>query len=433
MAEIRPFCGYRFNLDDPGNLQQFVAPPYDMIDGDMQEILYRKDPHNIIRIIQNKPEPGDQVNNDRHQRAAALLNKWITENILLKDSEPSIYVYRQRFSAGEDNDAVTYERTGIVARVRLVDFKEKIVLPHENTLSAPKVDRYELLKATHCNTGQIFGIIQDEGDFFGSVSKAVTDAPAGSFTDDNVQHTLFRIKDQQTINRLVDLASDRIILIADGHHRYETALQFAQESGEPAHQFVMMTLVSMADPGLIIRPFHRSIKKRPSVTGPAMLSKLEEYFEIKEFENSSVDEIITFTGSRDNHRMAYLDHETRKAYFLSLSPKGEKYLCDNTNGMSYQWNHLDVSIINSLVINKILGLPMDGTTLHDVIDYEKDITAAYHKTLDSPDYYGTFFLRPIEIGVVRDIVAGNERMPQKSTNFFPKFYSGLVLNKLEEA
>ncbi|MBD3320288.1 MAG: DUF1015 family protein [Chitinivibrionales bacterium] len=432
MAEIRPFRGCRFSLKNPYDLKQHAAPPYDMIDGETRDTLYDLHPHNIIRIIQNKPEPGDTANSDRHARAASILQEWEKDGVLTLDPGPSLYVYRQRYTSGEDGDTPSFERTGIIARVKLVDFREGVILPHENTLSAPKVDRYELLKATRCNTGQIFGIVQDDGDFFSAISTAVTGKPVGNFTDnDSVRHALFKITDPAAINRLVRLAADRIILIADGHHRYETALQFARESGAPAHQYVMMTLVSMADPGLVIRPFHRCLKQQKLLPAHEMLHRLGDYFKVREFKESSIGSVGQFVKSRDYRRMAYLDRATQKVYGLSLNVNGEKYLKENPGGMSYKWNHLDVSMLNSLVIHKILGLPVDGTTLHDIFNYEKNVAVAYARVLEKQDYYGAFFLRPIQIATVRDIVGGNERMPQKSTNFFPKFYSGLVLNSLE--
>lgn len=294
MAEIKAFRGYRFALGKPEDLGSYCAPPYDMLDDDMVDALYAKHPNNVVRITQNKRVPADTANKDRHVRAGEFLNKWIADSVLTRDDADSIYIYRQQFSApGEDGKPVARERIGFCSLLKLVGLDEGIVLPHEYTLSGPKQDRYEQMETTLANTGQIFGLASDgDGKLYGLIRSIMSSAPmVGGFTDENeVAHSLYRCCDAGLIDQTKELMKTRTILIADGHHRYETALRFYRERNDGAFSHVMMTIVSMADPGLIIRPFHRLVRK----TGQGrsvdnMLDELAKYFDVVRIDKASAD------------------------------------------------------------------------------------------------------------------------------------------------
>ncbi|HUI91838.1 MAG TPA: DUF1015 domain-containing protein [Chitinivibrionales bacterium] len=433
MPDARPFNGYRYALDKPEDLGRFVAPPYDMIDTAMVARLYEKDAANVVRVIQNKKERSDTENRDRHHRAAAFLNEWISSGVLKKDAEPSLYVYRHEFAVRQGSKTVSYKRTSVIALVKLVDYEKRLILPHEYTLSGPKIDRYELLSATRTHSELIFGIVPDEGLLYKVITSCATGPVVGSFeSDGGVRHSLFRIADGAAIKRLTDALAGKKVLIADGHHRYETALTFFKDTANPEHAYVVMALVSMADPGLVIRPFHRLVRSSPGSLDVPLMQALKQFFDVKDLGPAAFGAVQKFLEKRALPEILFLDSSDQRLYGLTLSRAGGEYLSKNPHGMSKRWNLLDVSKINSIVVNKILSLPLDGTVLHDLIDYLNDPEAAYDEAMrDANAYRGAFFIRPLDIETVNAIVSGGERMPQKSTNFFPKFFSGLVFNRME--
>ena len=321
--------------------------------------------------------------------------------------------------------------------VALSDFGEKIVFPHEYTLSGPKADRYEQMEETRLNEGLIFGLLSDDtGDRYRLILALKNSNPLGTAMDgDGVRHDLYRCSDPALMNALAGAAQQSTILIADGHHRYETALAYYHNhNNDPALGFVMMSLVSMADPGLVIRSFHRLIRRRQQDRQVDMTSELRTYFTLTEHGAAEIDAINAFLdGSSPHSELLYCDSASKRLYGLTLHEKGRQMVQEVLPEHSLQWKLLNVSKINVIAVHRILDLPLDGHVLHDVVDYMNDAHAALTRCLSSHDYYGCFFIHPLHIGAIHAIVADGERMPQKSTNFFPKFYSGLVFNKLGEA
>ena len=436
MADIKPFKGYRFALDNPEQLGSFCAPPYDMIDEPMVDALYAKHPNNVVRITQNRREPADAANKDRHVRAAGFLNAWIDKGVIKRDESDSVYVYRQRFTvAGQDGKPAEYERIGVCVLVKLVGFDEHIVFPHEYTLSGPKQDRYELMETTDANTGQIFGLAtDDDGSLYAHILK-ISGAAAlvGTFTDENgVVHTLYRCGDAALIAEAARLMKTRNILIADGHHRYETALRFYKDRGSEDFSHVMMTLVSMADPGLVIRPFHRLVRRSgQGRTVENMKAELAKYFDLEPLGKVSAQRVSDTLTQKPATEIVFWDCANGDLTGLRLNAGGEEFLSRVMPEQSLYWKHLDMSKINCVIINGILELPLDGHVLHDIVHYVNDVEAGAERlSCGGGEYYGGFFIRPVSISVINETVKGGERMPQKSTNFFPKLYSGLVLNKM---
>ncbi|MBN1307163.1 MAG: DUF1015 domain-containing protein [Chitinispirillaceae bacterium] len=432
MAEVRPFKGFRFRLRRPDDLGRFIAPPYDMLDGAMIDDLYKKDDCNIVRITQNKPRHDDHTNADRHARAASVLSSWVEKGILQRDEEPSVYIYEQRFTDDRCLEKKEVVRTGVVVLVKLADFAEKIVLPHEATLSGPKQDRYELLDACRTHTEQVFGLLDDDGRFHAMVRGMVNDHPDGCFTDsDGVAHSLFRCSDRTSIEALIALAGGRTVLIADGHHRYETGLNFYRDHHRPEYAYIMITLVSTADPGLLIRPFHRLVRRAGRSVD--MHAEIAEYFTLEDHGDADAKTIYRFIASEDRRELLFLDGAKGRLYGCTLNDNGEQFLSSTMPERSMLWKRLPVSMINVIVINTIMGLPLDGRVLHDVIDYVNNIPAGIERCMGNGDFHGGFFIRPATIATVGAVVAAGERMPQKSTNFYPKIYSGLVLYRMDPA
>jgi uncharacterized protein (DUF1015 family) len=436
MLEIQPFNGYRYRCDKPEDLSRFIAPPYDMVDEKMVDALYAKDPCNTVRITQNRRQPGDAANRDRHARAARFFEDCVQRGIIVRDPEPALYVYEQEFDIEVAGTRRTFRRTGVVAMVALTDFSEKIVFPHEYTLSGPKVDRYEQMEETRLNEGQIFGLLSDDsGDLYRLIAAFRTGTPDGSAIDaDGVRHRLYRCCDASRNRAFTEAAKKSTVLIADGHHRYETALSFFRNHvNDPALGRVMMTLVSMADPGLVIRSFHRIIRRRKQDTQVDMVRELGKYFDVSECGAATIDGVNGFLGAPGTGgEMLFCDAVSKRLFRLTLSANGEHYLKTVLPERSMLWKKLDMSKINAIVINGILGLPLDGGVLHDVIDYMNDAHAALERSLVPDTCYGCFFIHPVRIGAIHEIVENGERMPQKSTNFYPKLYSGLVFNRLGE-
>ena len=436
MANIKPFKGYRFSLDKPESLAPLCAPPYDMIDDAMIDRLYDRHPNNVVRITQNRREPADAANKDRHVRAARFLNDWVDKGIIERDGSDSIYIYSQRFTVNQNGKPETHERTGICALVKLVGFEEQVVFPHEYTLSGPKQDRYELMETTRANTGQIFGLATDgDGALYALIREMASAAgnPVGTFTDENgVAHTLYRCDNTELINKAVELMEPRSILIADGHHRYETALLFYKDRGSEDFSHVMMTLVSVADPGLVIRPFHRLVRR--SGQGRAvedMKAELAKYFDLEPLGKASTQSVSGTLTQQAAAEIVFWDSAAGDLTGLRLNAGGEECLSRAMPERSAYWKHLDMSKINCVIINGILELPLDGHVLHDIVHYVNDVEAGAERlSCGGGEYYGGFFIRPVSISVINETVKGGERMPQKSTNFFPKLYSGLVLNKM---
>jgi uncharacterized protein (DUF1015 family) len=431
MAGVKPFKGYRYQIENPQDLTKVIAPPYDMIDGAMIDALYQTDPRNAVRLIQNRPEPQDICNKDRHVRAANIFKKWVEEGILAQDKKDSVYIYQQTFKSPVGKEMITFVRTGVIALVELVDFEEKVVLPHEYTLSGPKIDRFELMDVSQVDTGLIFGLLSDKGNIYPSIRALVTGDPVGVAVDENgVEHRLYLCSDESLIDSFVKSVKDSTILIADGHHRYETALNYYKEKKTDNYSHVMMALVSMADPGLIIRSFHRLIRKTDRQL--IMKEQLKGFFRMTEYGKASEDVVFDFMSGKLDAEMLYIDSKDQSAIGLTISDKGEKFLQTSMPEKSMNWKQLSVSEINMIVINTILDLPLDGKVLHDVVDYVNDIRTGIEKLKDSSAYHGGFFIRPVSIDTIQKIVDGGERMPQKSTNFFPKLFSGLVFNRLSD-
>jgi uncharacterized protein (DUF1015 family) len=437
VADIQAFSGYRFAVKKPQDLSLVVSPPYDMVDGAMVDSLYAKDRHNVVRIIQNRKEATDTENKDRHVRAAQFLAEWMQSGVLLQDKALSLYAYTQDFSIRSGDKLVPYRRTAVIALVKLVDYDKGVIHPHEYTLTGPKVDRYELLQATATQSELIFGIVPDNGGLYAAISACAKGELVGSFdSDGGVKHSLYRTDDASLLSAMTTGMKDKTILIADGHHRYETCLKYFRDTQNPAAGYAVMALVSMADPGLVIRSFHRLIRTSPGALASPMPQALSTFFDVTDLGPAAFSRVQEFLETKTKHEMLFCDSARKRLHGLTLNDMGERYLKDNPHGMSLLWNKLNVSTINSIVVNRLLGLPLDGTVLHDLINYVNDPAAAFSLVTDpttGTEYRGAFFIRPLDITSVNAIVSGGERMPQKSTNFFPKCFSGLVFYRMGNA
>src|SRR6516162_10160651 len=289
MADIQAFRAFRYDLGRVGALGEVVAPPYDVIDPALQDALYQRSPYNVIRLILNKEAPTDTENDNRYTRAAACLRDWQSDSILTQDSARSLYVYHQDFEV----EGKRYTRRGFMARVRLEPFGQGRIYPHEETLSGPKADRLKLFRATGMNLSPVFGLYPDESNETASIlDGAIKKSPPLQATDHlEVIHRFWPISDQRVVAQLTSLMGPKPIFIADGHHRYETGLQYLEErrgSHDPqaihadgAANFILMTLVSMSDPGLVILPTHRLVSNLGSMTSKQLREALAPLFHVE--------------------------------------------------------------------------------------------------------------------------------------------------------
>jgi uncharacterized protein (DUF1015 family) len=455
MAAIIPIKGLRYNQQKVGSLADVVTPPYDVIDAAAQDSYYKRHPYNIIRLEYGRILAGDSEKNNRYTRAAANYREWIQENILIPESKPAIYLYEQEFRAGGKNKI----RSGIICGVRLEPYESGVVLPHEETMSKHKADRLELMRACRANFSPVFSLYADqENRIIASLKESVKGAhPDISFTDDSGEvHRIWVVSNPEAIGKAQHIMEEKRIFIADGHHRYETALNYKKEqeaagenatvtNAEPAYNYVMMTLVNLYDPGLVVLPTHRLIKDVRSLDKKHLVEQLKENFAVEAYEleparsnfrqllgmleTMGLDAQDPYEKKDKGHRHAFgLYAGDNKLYLLTL-----KDSVDLSQTMpkekSHAWQKLDVSILHTLIIEKYLGICGELRARADHITYTREEEGAL-ELVDRGEYQLVFFLNPTLIEEVTKVAGQGEKMPQKSTFFYPKVITGLVINQL---
>ncbi len=428
MAEIKPFNGLRFT-DKAGKANELCCPPYDIISPEERQEYLSKNPCNIIRLELPKSSPEDT--DEAYAKAGECLDKWLKDDILRCDEKPGIYVYEMKFSVHGQEYAVK----GFISLVKLEEFSKGIILPHEETLSKAKADRFELMCATGCNFSQIYSLYSDaEGEVFPLIDKASIGAPDISFTDaDGVTHSLWCVYDEDIINAVSAGMAEKKLYIADGHHRYETALKYKQHiaNTQPdnvgSSEYVTMMLVNMENSGLVVFPTHRIVRDLPSFDYKAVVEKCSEYFEITPYLNREKGEIglekayaenkeafVLFTGDNNYTLMVLKDASAME----QLMPDASKAL-----------RELDVSVLHTLVLERIFGIDKENMAEQINLTYTRSADEAI-AAVDGQRANCCFLLNPTHITEIRDVAAVGEKMPQKSTYFYPKLTTGLVMNKI---
>jgi len=435
VAKIIPFRGLRYNPKLAGDMTALITPPYDVIDETAQRRFYAKSPYNIIRLEYGQIWPSDNTADSRYTRALAFWANWLAEGSLVHEKKPSVYLYEQEFSI--DGNRLT--RTGLICGVSLEEYQSGTILPHEETLSRAKADRLELLRHCRANFSPIFGLYDDP-------SLAVEEAtrpykakpPVTAFSDDSGEvHRLWPIDDPVALAEIKSALLDKKVFIADGHHRYETALAFHQEMCEAGNNnfgFVLMTLVNLHDPGLIILPTHRQVKNIPGFDTGILLKKLGGVFRISSLtlpkegrsevllaelasqrrELSTTHSFLLYTGN-DN------------LYRLTLPRGAAADTLQQCAGMSQPWRRLDVAVLQCLVLEKILGIDRQARERGDNLTYTREEAGALD-AVDSGSCQAVFFMNPTLVREVLEVASAGDKMPQKSTYFYPKLVTGLVIN-----
>lgn len=414
MAEVKPFKGLLYSEHIP--IEKVVAPPYDVINETLQEELYQRSPYNIVRITLGKIFEDDDEENNRYTRARAFLEKWQKEGIL-KENQERFYIYKQEFKVNNKN----FVRYALVARVRLEEFEKGIIIPHEKTLSAPKKDRLRLMKATECNLSPVFGIVLEEGSIYETI-KEIPSKKLFEFKDENeVIHKFYEVDPSQ--NREIErLFKDKKILIADGHHRYETALNYKKEmesknpnhTGNEPYNYVLMAIVSSKDRGLVVLPIHRVIKNIPEEVSERAISMIERRFEriyhIKE--PKSINSLLKKFGRR---HFGIIYHKGEKGFIFRIEDESDL---------------IDVQLLHERIIKQIFGITEKELEEKTKIDYYKNIEEALENIKQNKSRVIVSY-NPPTVEEIADISLKRLKMPQKSTYFYPKFYSGLVIYKLK--
>jgi uncharacterized protein (DUF1015 family) len=417
VAEVSPIQGVHYDLDRVGSLADVVAPPYDVIDDAQRTELARRSDYNVVEL----DLPRDPGGGDPYEHAAELLGRWTEDGALTRDADPQIWALEQDYTA-PDGSRLT--RRGFLARVRLAEYGEGI-RPHERTQPGPKEDRLRLTRATRHNLSPIFAL--HPGDTWQHLEPALAGDPWGEVTDaDGTTHRVWRAGDSAVHEAIASELEPGELLIADGHHRYETSLAYQREvgAGGPA-DYVLMALVSLEDPGLTVFPTHRLISGLAGdpARREALVSGLEELFDVEEVPTDQLD-----PGGTDGVGVfGYIDSHLKKAFRLRLrdSARLDKALPDR----SAAYRSLDPAILEELVLKGILGMSTDDIAAKRGIGYTPSIDEALAK-LDSGDYQAAFLLRATPVEQVREVAAEGETMPPKSTYFFPKLLTGLVFNPL---
>ncbi|MBM7854238.1 uncharacterized protein (DUF1015 family) [Desulfohalotomaculum tongense] len=449
MAKIIPIRGIRYNPEKIDDLSKVVAPPYDVISPAAQQRYYHRHPYNIIRLECGKTYPTDDETNNRYTRASAAFNSWLQQKVLVPEDKPALYLYQQEFIINGERKV----RSGFICAVKIEPYEKGIVLPHEETMPKYKEDRLALMKACRANFSPIFGLYNDAGFTVDSIlQKAAGSTPDIEFVDEEkITHRLTVISDAGVIKQVQENMQRQRIFIADGHHRYETALNYRNhqreelgltgEPGDKPFDYVMMTLVNLYDPGLVIQPTHRLIKNVEHFNLSKLIKELKKDFTVEEFAvhpgGDNLQAFIDLVFQKGGlARGMGIDH--RWAFGL-YAGKGQGYVITLENETAWDrlmprekspaWQGLDVSVLHKAILERLLNI--GGEQLAD----EKNITYTRNEIealelVDSGKYQAVFFMNPTLLDEFTAIAIGGEKMPPKSTYFYPKLITGLVINKL---
>jgi uncharacterized protein (DUF1015 family) len=422
MAEVAPLKALRYNLEKTGGLQPVVAPPYDVIDAELKAKLQAQSPYNAVTIDLPEALPN---HGDRYAQAAATLSEWIKDQIVVADDEDAIWPLEQDYT-GPDGQPRT--RKGFLARVRVEEYGPGKVRPHERTHPGPKVDRLNLTRATKANLSPIFALYSDPDHVAtDAINKAIAgQTPFGTQTDlDGTVNRLYRVTDPETINAVQQVAKTSELLIADGHHRYETARVYAEEIGpqDGPHQYLLTCLVALEDPGLTVFPTHRLLNKLSQQQREALRDALRANFTLEQLDSTA--ELTP--PANEELQLGYLDSQHKTPYRLQLTNKQlvDELLADHAPA----YRNLDTAVLEALILKHTLGYTDDQIDHLDGLWYARDDDDAVQLVLNG-DYEAAFFMAPIPVARIHEVAAAGESMPPKSTYFYPKVPTGLLFNPL---
>jgi len=443
MADILPFRALRYDLNRV-TAGQVVTQPYDKITPAMQDRYYAASPYNLVRIILGRSKPDDNTAHNVYTRAAAFGRDWRAQGILQQDAQPSIYAYSQTFTAPS---GTSFERRGFIALGRVEDYSAKIVFRHEQTLAKPKADRLDLLRATRTHYEQLFLLYEDSGEIASLLTTGSAVAPTIEVNDEyGVAHRVWQVSDPNVVSSVQKGMRDKKLVIADGHHRYETALNFRNESRQTAggslkpdapYEYVMMTFVNMNDPGLLILPTHRVVHSLDSFSVDDFQSASRNFFEVEEIDPAlDATRAAAILVERGRAGTALLAVTANRAFILEKpKPAASQFLA----GLSPRQQSLDVVQLHKVLLEEALKLSEESIRNQQNLSYVREAAEALAlvrgEARKETSWKGAaniaFLMNPCRVQQVRDIAFAGEVMPQKSTDFYPKLLSGLTAYALD--
>ncbi len=444
MVRVVPFRAYRYNQEKVKDISKTVAPPYDIIKGAKVQEIQSMSPYNIAWITKNIPQDDDTEDNNQYTRANDLLTKWIDEGVLVQDERESFYVY------GQDFEVLGKQlfRFGFIGLIELEEFATETpksgkfagVLQHEETLPKDIIDRLSLCRATMANFGQIFVIYPDhEGGVDAILEKSMKNEPIIDVTDyENVRHRIWKVDDKEDIAEITRLMKDKYVIIADGHHRYKTALQLAKENPDlESAKYRMLTFVNISNPGLVVLPTHRLIQNLDDFNKERLIKDLEKYFDINRFDQKEqMFELMEKQFQDGKHAFGLFMND---GIFYALTLRDASVMKEVMPNSSEQLRNLDVSILHALILDKMLGIDKEklkqGTMKGGgYVVYLKGIGDAVDGSIAAvrEDAQAVFFMNPTKVEEVEAVSKNFEVMPQKSTFFQPKVWTGFTIYKLRD-
>lgn len=437
MVDIKAFRGIVYNPAKIASLEDVVAPPYDVIDEEKRETLYNQHPKNIVRLILGKDFEGDNGTVNKYARASEFLSNWLKDGSLARDEKPAIYLYHQTYSS----DGATKVRKGFMAAIKLEAFEKGIVLPHEATLAKPVEDRLKLFRATQCNLSPVFGLYADREEYLDNLlDKAAKGLPPVSLNEvDSSTHDMMRLTDSEIIRQVAEFMKEKKVVIADGHHRYTTALAYKKEMDEKSgadpdapYNYVLMFLTNMYGKGISVGPIHRLIHGVEIQRGK-LKSALGESFDVEEAraaQDGKIPEAL-FQKLKDSARLG--------VSFVLYFGKGEYWLLKQKPGVNLaakipvdgpdELKLLDVSVVHSLLIEGALKITKEDVKSQKNIIYTKDVAESV-RLVDKGEADMACLMNATRVEQVEAIAGKGYLMPQKSTFFYPKLLSGLVISPI---
>lgn len=425
MADIRAFKGIRYNQAEVGDLSAVITPPYDVISLDEEDWYWERSPYNVIRLTLPRENGGN-----KYVTASAFLRRWLSDGILKQDDKPAIYAYQQEFEALGHR----MKRMAFTCLVRLEEFGKGSIFPHENIMAKPLEDRLNLMRATRASFDSVFGLYHDtEVDVV--LRRFADQKPDASATDrDGVRSDLWRISDSDAISEITAHLEREQIVIADGHHRYTAALAYRNEmrelAGVPAHarseapyDYLMMTLVAYEDPGLVVLPTHRLVREVLGFDAETLLARIGDIFDVREASDEGLEDEVERSGD-----FSFGVHLKEKSYIITLKPDVRPEQAIQSPG-SDALKRLDVSVLHSLILDRFLGVGAQSVAAgsgRSNLTFTRDVAEGI-ASVDRGEYQALFVMKPMKVEDVRTIATGGERMPQKSTYFYPKLLTGLLM------
>ena len=415
MADVRPFKAVRYN--GKSDLSKLVTQPYDKISPQLKEEYKTRDPHNLVNILL----PDEKDGKSKYQVSGEVFKQWRAENILKHDDSAGFYPYRQSFEIFGEK----HRRSGFIGLVKVEDYSKKIIFPHEKTLTGPKADRLALLKEGRVHYGLIFLLYKGDENSRKIIDEEMNNKPIVDFNDDfDVENELWQLNNKEKIRALNEAMADKQLFIADGHHRYETSLNYAKENPDDlSAQYTMAMFVDINSP-LVVLPTHRVVRGIDNYSPAALKEKIGEFFNIEQKEN--LDAVLSATKNSDKITIGIFDGENYLTAELKDNDLMKKFCSDKSDA----WRALDVSVLHTLIIEKSLGISQEKVAKEAAVSYHRNPKGAV-ELVASGKANCAFFLKPTSPAQVCEVALNGEVMPQKSTDFYPKLLSGITMYALD--